>query len=165
MRQLLVAALLLPPGGAAAESQLQLDGGLSVIGAGYEHALTSNVSLQVEAFIFGTYFLPWFDAGDDVKGVGAGLRPTWFQRDSHHGLYVTPYLRAMRVDDKSLVGMDGNAISAGVFVGWGWGLSDRLDLRIGAGAQYIYAKVESADGDKSASTPFVALDAILGYRL
>ena len=45
---------------------------------------------------------------------------------------------------------------------FGIGVSGELDLRVGAGAQYIYI-----DGDNGvdASTPFVALDFTVGYRL
>jgi hypothetical protein len=141
--------------------QLQIDGGLSVIGAGYEQPILDRVSLAIEAFAFGTYFLPWFDLGDDVKGMGAGLRPTWFARADGRGLYVTPYIRAMLVDDASITGADGFAISSGAFVGWAFGIGERLDLRVGGGVQYIYAKVD----ELSFGTPFVALDAVLGYRL
>jgi hypothetical protein len=141
--------------------QLQIDGGLSVIGPGYEHPITSHVAIQAEAFVFGTYFLPWFDAGADVKGVGIGVRPTWFARESGHGLYVSPYLRAVLVNDDGLFGGDGSGFTAGAFVGWAFRLSDKLDLRIGGGAQYIRFEIN----DELTSTPFVALDAVLGYRL
>src|SRR4051812_46636914 len=100
-----ILALLLVPAIAGAEprgGQLQIDGGLSVIGAGYEHPLTAHMSLQAEAFVFGTYFLPWFDLGEDTKGSGVGLRATWFAHDSGRGLYVTPYFRAVLVDDASI---------------------------------------------------------------
>lgn len=161
----LIAAIVLAPVVASAEAQLQVDGGLSVIGGGYEHSLSPHVSLQGEVFVFGTYFLPWFDAGDDLKGFGAGLRPTWFMRESHHGLYVTPYLRGVIVDDESIVGMDGLGFTAGLFAGWAWPLSNTLDLRIGAGAQYIHAHVDTDQGRSSTNTPFIALDAVVGYRL
>ena len=160
-----ILALVLAPTIASADSQLtrqlQIDGGLSVIGVGYEQPILDRVSIGVETFVFGTYFLPWFDLGEDVKGLGAGLRPTWFARANGRGLYVAPYVRAMVVDDESLVGADGFAISTGAFVGWAFGLSERLDLRVGGGVQYIHAKVD----DISFGTPFVAIDALLGYRL
>jgi hypothetical protein len=146
--------------------QLQIDGGLSVIGAGYEHPAASHFAVQLETFVFGTYFLPWFDAGSRVIGVGAGVRPTWFARETGHGLYVSPYFRAVLVDGSSLFGTDGSGFTTGAFVGWAFALSDKLDLRIGAGAQYIRFHVDGAQGIRSTtSTPFVALDAVLGYRL
>lgn len=164
--KLLVAALLVVPLAAAAEpGQVQVDGGLSVIGPGYEHPVTSNISIGVETFVFGTYFLPWFDLGDDVKGFGAGLRPTWFARETRRGLYVAPYVRGVIVDDESIVGASGLGIAGGFFVGWAFGLTDRLDLRVGGGVQYIHAHVETDQGRESFGTPFVALDALLGYRL
>jgi hypothetical protein len=146
-------------------AQVQIDGGLSVIGPAYEHPLTSHISLGVEAFVFGTYFLPWFDAGDEVKGFGAGVRPTWFARETGHGLYVTPYLRGVVVDDASIFGADGLGFTAGAFAGWAFRLTDRLDLRIGAGAQLIHFHVDTPSGHRSTTTPFVALDTVLGWRL
>lgn len=160
-----ILALALVPTLASADSQLapqlQIDGGLSVIGPGYEQPILDRVSLGIEAFVFGTYFLPWFDLGEDLKGFGAGLRPTWFAHANGRGLYVAPYFRAMLVDDESITGADGFALSTGAFVGWAFGLGERLDLRVGGGVQYIHAKVD----DIAFGTPFVAIDALLGYRL
>jgi hypothetical protein len=146
--------------------QVQVDGGLSVIGVGYEHPVARRHSVAVEAFVFGTYFLPWFNTGEDVKGVGLGVRPTWFARDDGHGLYVTPFVRAAAVDDESLLGAEGLAVEAGVFVGWAFALTPKLDLRIGGGGQYIYSHVDMPDRrPHNTSTPFIALDAVLGMRL
>ncbi len=145
--------------------QVQADLGLSVIGAGYEHPIGEHISLQGELIVFGTYFLPWFDRGEDVKGLGLGVRPTWFQRSTGRGLYVAPYVRVAGVDATSLTGFGGLGIATGVFVGWAFGLSERLDLRVGGGAQYIYSSVDVPDATLRTSTPFVALDAVLGYRL
>lgn len=55
----------------------------------------------------------------------------------------------------------GLGVTAGVFAGWAVPLGERLDLRLGAGAQFIYFDAAPL----SASTPFVALDILLGYRL
>jgi len=167
VKHLVTAALLAIPTVAAAEpGQLQIDGGLSVIGPGYEHPITPHVSIGVETFVFGTYFLPWFDLGDEVKGFGAGLRPTWFAHENRRGLYVAPYVRGTIVDDESITGASGLGLTAGFFVGYAIGLSDKLDLRLGGGAQFIHAHYEDPQGEhQSFSTPFVALDALLGYRL
>lgn len=146
--------------------QLQIDGGLSVIGPAYEHPITEHVALEIEAFVFGTYFLPWFDAGEDMKGFGGGVRPTWFARSTGRGLYIAPYIRFAAVDDASIPSPTGYAITSGVFAGWAFALGKRLDLRLGLGAQYIYAKADGAmDEELTSSTPFVAIDAVLGYRL
>jgi hypothetical protein len=114
----------------------------------------------------GTYFLPWFDLGDDTKGFGGGLRATWFARPERHGLYVSPYVRYARVSGEREEGATtiegtGNLITAGAFAGYAFGITDKLDLRIGLGAQYIYIDA----GALNASTPFVGLDAVVGYRL
>ena len=142
--------------------QLQADLGLSVVGVGYEQPIAGQLAIQAEVTIFGTYVLPWFGVGDRVAGFGGGVRATWFARTSGRGLYVTPYVRADRVSG-DLDGMKGSgvAIAAGAFVGWSFGLTDRLDLRIGGGAQYIYVDADPL----AASTPFIALDAVLGYRM
>ncbi|MDQ3339179.1 MAG: hypothetical protein M4D80_28795 [Myxococcota bacterium] len=145
--------------------QLQIDGGLSVIGPAYEHPITKHIAVSVEVFIFGTYFLPWFDAGEDVKGFGGGVRPTWFARESGHGLYVAPYFRVVGVDDESIGGASGMGFTTGVFVGWAFRLSEKLDLRLGGGAQYIRFRADGPDGQLSTGTPFVAIDGLLGYRL
>lgn len=145
--------------------QVQVDGGLSVIGPGYEHPLARRIAVQVEAFVFGTYFLPWFDAGDEVRGFGAGIRPTWFMRASGRGLYVAPYVRVVAVDGESITAAEGIGFTTGAFVGWAFGLGERVDLRVGAGVQYIRFGAGTEPDRVSASTPFIALDFVLGYRL
>ena len=148
------------------QRQVQADLGLAVIGLGYEVPVASRVALQLEGHIFGTYFLPWFDAGDDAKGLGGELRATWFARPSGHGLYVLAYgrLDAVRVDRDDLTA-DGIGASAGGAVGWAFRLTGRLDLRVGVGVQYIYMRADAQGTRLGASTPFPTLDAVLGYRL
>lgn len=142
------------------------DLGLSVIHAGYQHPIGRHLAVSLTAGIFGTYFLPWFDLGDDVKGLGAGVRGTWFARESGHGFYVATYVRAHRVwgthDD-----LDGSGpgVTAGAFAGWSAALGAKLDLQLGLGAQYIYQSIDTSAGASSSSTPFVAIDIVLGYRL
>lgn len=146
--------------------QVQLDLGLSVICAGYEHPLTRDLALFVGAGIFGSYFLPWFDRGDNTTGAVGDLRVTWFPRsDEGRGLYVTPYLRAGYAsgdDEDTGASGGGMVVTSGAFVGYAFRLSNRLDLRLGAGGQYIYVNGKNGVG---ASTPFVALDIALGFRL
>jgi hypothetical protein len=146
----------------ALHRQVQADLGLSVIQAAYEHPVADHVSASLSAGIFGSYFLPWFDLGDNVIGVGGGARVTWFQRTTGHGLYVAPYVRVHRVSGQH-DDMDGTGIgfTAGAFVGWALGLTDKLDLRLGLGAQYIRHSLH----DATTSTPFVAIDILVGYRL
>ena len=160
--------IVLATGVAAAESpeapppraQIQIDAGLSVIGAGYEHPIGRRLAVQAEAFVFGTYFLPWFDLGDRVAGMGGGIRVTRFARADARGLYVTPYLRVASVGE-GITDFDGTAVTAGCFVGWAIGLGERVDLRLGAGAQWIYVEANELD----ASTPFLAADITVGFRL
>jgi len=142
--------------------QAHADLGLSVVGVGYERPVAGHVAIAAQGGIFGTYFLPWFDRGDDVQGLEVGARVTWFARASGRGLYVAPYLRGVAVRGER----DGQAgrglgFTAGAFVGWAIGLGERLDLRLGAGAQWIYVDADPL----AASTPFLAADILLGYRL
>lgn len=142
--------------------QAHADLGLSIVGVGYERPVTGHVAVQAQGGIFGTYFLPWFDRGDDVQGLEVGARVTWFARTSGRGLYVAPYLRGVAVRGER----DGQAgrglgFTAGAFAGWAFGLGERLDLRIGAGAQWIYVDADPL----TASTPFLAADILVGYPL
>jgi len=146
----------------ARADEVQADLGLSVIYAAYEHSLADHVALGVEGGVFGTYFLPWFDAGDNVAGFGGGVRATWFRGDAGHGFYVAPFVRANRVaGDKAGVHGTGLGGSAGVFAGWAFAASHRIDVRVGGGAEYFYIDA----GPLQASTPFIALDLVVGYRL
>ena len=149
-----------PP--ASTRPQIQADVGLAVIGLGYEHPIAAHVSLMAEAQIFGTYFLPWFDAGDAVRGLGGQLRATWFARATGRGLYVMGFARGDAVKgDVDGVESKGKAFSGGAAVGWALGLGDRFDLRLGVGAQYIWIDGDALD----TSTPFATIDAIVGFRL
>ena len=145
--------------------QLQADLGLSVIQLAYEQPIGRHFAASLSAGVFGSYFLPWFDLGDKGIGVGGGLRVTWFARETGRGFYVAPYLRVHRVSgDHDDVHGTGLGFSTGVFAGWAFRLTSRLDLRIGAGAQYIRHHLD-APGGATSSTPFVALDALVGFRL
>lgn len=148
--------------------QVQLDLGLSVITANYEHPLPANLAVAIGVGVFSTWFLPVFDAGDRFLGPGAELRVTRFFRDDGRGLYVGPFVRVARAGgERDDIETDPTVgFTAGAFVGYGLGLTDRLDLRLGLGAQYIHFSAETDAGRLvEATTPFVAIDAVLGYRL
>jgi hypothetical protein len=148
-------------------AQLQADVGLSVLGAAYERPLVDHLALQLEAQIYGTYFLPWFGAGDNSIGGGIQVRPTWFARTNERGLYVSVFGRADRVHvDRAGTTGEGWAASTGVVVGWAFRLATRLDLRLGAGVQYIWIGATALGSPPlGASTLFPTLDAVVGYRL
>jgi len=159
------ACLFLLAAGSAHADQLQADLGLSVIAAGYEKTVSTRLAVAVEGGVFGTYFLPWFDLGDRTVGGIGGLRATIFAQSDNRGIYITPYIRAGYTsgeDEETGMKGGGFAMTTGLFVGYVFRPIRQLDLRIGAGAQYIYI-----DGDNGveASTPFVALDFTVGYRL
>ena len=142
------------------------DLGLTVIHLGYQQPIGRHLAVSLTAGIFGTYFLPWFDLGDDVKGVGGGLRGTWFARETGRGFYVAPYVRAQRVSGTH-GGLDGTGpgITAGGFAGWAFGIGRKLDVQLGLGAQYIYQSIKTSAGKQTSSTPFLAIDLVVGYRL
>jgi len=155
-----------PPQTLERGDQLQADLGLSVIQAAYEHRFGEHISASLSAGVFGSYFLPWFGLGDNVIGIGGGVRATWFARASGRGLYVAPYVRGHRVSgDHDGVHGTGLGFSAGAFVGWAIGLADKLDLRVGAGAQFIEHYLNTASGRATTQTPFIALDLVVAYRL
>jgi len=143
---------------AAAPAQLQADLGLAVIGAGYEQPVGEHVGVMAEAQIVGTYFLPWFDAGDDVIGVGGEVRASWFRDARHRGLYAAGTFRVDRVADDTT-----HAVGwcAGLLAGYAFGATDKLDVRVGAGAQWMHYQSSTIDID----TPFVTIDLVVGWRL
>jgi hypothetical protein len=163
-----------PPSFGTLRPQLQADVGLSVVLLAFEHPIGRQLAVELGAGIFGTYFLPWFDLGDEVRGLALGGRLTWFARRDGRGLYVAGYARgvAVRGDAPADAGFsgtgDGFGFTTGAVVGWAFGLTQRLDLRVGAGAQYIRYALDVDDVSNSrfaTSTPFLALDAVLGWRL
>jgi hypothetical protein len=158
MARIATAALVLALASPASADQLHADLGLAVVGLGYEHPVATHVAVQAEAQAFSTYFLPWFSAGSSVSGFGGQARATWFSRDDAHGLYVAPYLRVDNVtnDHERTTGF-----CAGAFAGWAFAATSRIDVRIGAGAQYMRYVLATSKVD----TPFVALDLVVGYRL
>lgn len=173
MRTLIAAAgislMTASPGIAGPERPraVQLDLGLAVIGAAYEHPLSEHLALQVGGQLFSAYFAPWFDLGDEVEGFGGSIRPTYFVSPTRRGIYVAPFLRVSRVTGEHEAGASGDGIgfSTGVWAGYALGVTDKIDLRVGAGAQYMHYMVDTSDGEAGLSTPFIALDLVVGYRL
>jgi hypothetical protein len=161
-----VAATASPP---ALENrpQVQLDLGLAVVGVAFEHHLGEHFSIQLGGQLFSTYFAPWFDAGDKVLGVGGSLRPTYFVSPGGRGIYIAPFVRVARVTGEAETGETGSGVgfSTGMWAGYAFGLSKRLDLRVGAGLQYMRYFVDTSAGRVGLSTPFVGLDLVVGYRL
>ena len=153
----LIVVLVAAPAAAEPAPQVQADLGLAVVGVGYEKPLGERLAVMGEAQLFGTYFLPWFDRGTNVIGFGGEVRATWFRNPDHHGLYAAGTLRIDRVadDSTSAVGWCGGAVA-----GWAFPVSV-VDVRVGAGAQWMRYQSETIDID----TPFITLDLIVGYAL
>jgi hypothetical protein len=146
--------------------QLQLDGGLSILGLAFEYPIYGPYAVAVGGGAMSTYFAPWFDAGDRVDGFCGEVRMTRFSQTDGRGLYVAPFFRVGRVTgERDDAEGDGWGVSTGAFVGWAFALGRRFDLRVGGGVQYFHYVVETAAGDVEVTTPFVAIDAVLGFRL
>jgi hypothetical protein len=147
--------------------QVQLDLGLAVVGVAFEHHLGEHFSIQLGGQLFSTYFAPWFDAGDKVLGVGGSLRPTYFVSPGGRGIYIAPFVRVARVTGEAETGETGSGVgfSTGMWGGYAFGLSKKLDLRVGAGLQYMRYFVDTSAGRVGLSTPFIGLDLVVGYRL
>ena len=103
--------------------------------------------------------MPWFDLGNNVTGLGVQARGTWFRGENHHGLYATGYLRYDEVGDDS----DNSAFGfcGGLVAGWAFPATEKLDVRVGGGLQYMRYEGITTDID----TPFIELDLVVGYRL
>jgi hypothetical protein len=143
---------------------VQLDLGLGVIGLAYERTFHPRFATQFEAHVFGTWFGPIFDL-PNVSGLGGQVRPTFFLTDdAPSGVYLAPYLRVNRVS-ATKNGAEGDAVgfSSGVFAGYSFVLAERVNFRIGAGAQYMSYVVDVAGERVAFQTVFPALDLVVGY--
>ncbi|MBX3213381.1 MAG: hypothetical protein KF850_15195 [Labilithrix sp.] len=143
---------------------VQLDLGLAVVGLAYERLFDPRVALQVEAQIFATWFGPLVDL-PNLRGVGGQVRPTIFLTDDGpRGVYAAPFLRIDRVTaDKDGQSGHGVGFSTGAFVGYSFLLADRVNLRIGAGPQYMSYVVDVGRQRVAFQTLFPALDLVVGY--
>ena len=156
-----------PPPPIAYRPQLQLDLGLAVAGVAFEHPIGPRFAIQLGVQVFSTYFAPWFDAGDKVQGGGGSLRATYFFARGGRGAYVAPFLRVARVTGEHETGASGSGVgfSTGAWGGYAFRLSPKFDVRLGAGLQYMRYLVDTSAGRVGLSTPFIALDIVIGYRL
>ena len=139
----------------AAPNAVAADLGLAVLGLGYERLLTPAVAIEVEA----QYFSIWW-AEPHFRGFGAQLRPTFFPLgEGPRGLYLSPFGRVHRVTAEETSGASVGA-SVGAFAGWAFVFGDWLDLRVGAGAQYMGYAIGAVEWKKV----YPALDLVVGLR-
>lgn len=144
---------------------VQLDLGLAVIGLAYERILHPRVALQIEAQIFGTWFGPIVDL-PNMRGFGGQIRPSFFlSDDAPRGVYVAPFTRVDRVSSTAN-DVTGSAVgfSAGLFAGYSFLFAERVNLRIGTGAQYMSYVIDAAGTRIAFKTFFPALDLVVGYQ-
>lgn len=158
------AAIVSPAEAPRRPNAVQLDLGLAVIGLAYERVFTSWLATQVEAQIFGTWFGPIFDE-PRLSGFGGQVRPSFFvTNDAPRGVYVAPFFRVDRVGAEAN-GKTGNAVgfSSGVFAGYSFVFADRVNLRLGAGAQYMSYVIDVEGTRVAFKTVFPAVDIVVGY--
>lgn len=147
-----------PPPEFPRSNAIQADLGLGVVGLAYERVLAPRVAVAVSAHVFGTWWGPYFDL-PRFSGFGGQLRPTFFlTHNAPRGVYIAPFFRAESVSAKDV---PGRALgwSLGTFVGYSFMLGERLNLRLGAGAQYMSYAVGSAEWRRF----HPALDLVVGY--
>lgn len=153
--------------------QAQADLGLGVVGLAYEYMFEWRVALQLEANIFGTWFGPAFSDLPNLRGLGGQIRPTFFLSDqAPGGIYVAPFVRMARVSGEDARGLRGTGIgwSVGSWIGYSFlFLEDRVNLRVGAGLQYMSYGVDIPTGSltpvrQEFDTLYPALDLVVGYR-
>ena len=166
-----LASLVSAPASAAPESAapapstsrrnaIQADLGLAVVGLAYERVVHDRVAVQVEAQVFGIW---WADP--KFRGFGGQLRPSFFLTDvAPHGVYLAPFVRVDRVQS-SADGPSGTGVgwSAGAFVGYSFLFGDAVNLRLGAGAQYMSYAVDAGPIRIEWKKPYPALDLVVGY--
>jgi hypothetical protein len=147
--------------------ELQADLGLAVVGVGIEREIAPQLAVQVEGFLTGTYFLPWFDLGPNVTGFGGGVRLTWLEHPYGRGLYGVALLRmsGVHTGDSDTFLMT----EVGLAAGYAFPITNKLDLRLGLGVIAFHGsgteRMTGASDSANVGTPFVQLDAVLGYRL
>lgn len=153
-----------PPPAPHRPNALQADLGLGVVGLAYERILDEHVALQLEAHAFGTWWGPTFDL-PRFQGFGGQLRPTFFvTENAPRGVYVAPYFRAEAVSTTvGDVTGHGFGWSAGVFVGYSFVFADRINLRIGGGAQYMAYAADVGPTRVEWKRFHPALDLVVGY--
>jgi hypothetical protein len=144
---------------------VQLDLGLAVIGLAYERVLADTVALQIELQIFGTWFGPYFDY-PNLSGFGTQIRSSIFPfGHAPRGLYIAPYVRVDRVTGEANGKMgSGVGASYGGFLGYSFLFGDRLNVRVGVGAQYMSYAVDAGRTSLEMRTFFPALDLVAGFR-
>ena len=152
------------------QNAVHADLGLGVVGLSYERMVGRYASVQPSIHIFGTWFGPYFDL-PRFGGFGAQLRASVFPRgEGSKGLYLSPFFRVDRTSTE--VGGETartTGTSTGVFVGYSFQvleklIPDGLNLRIGAGVQYMRYVASNAFGEARFDRYFPALDALVGYR-
>jgi hypothetical protein len=144
----------------APANAVQADLGLGVIGLAYERVVHERVAIQVEAHIFGIWWAP-----PRFSGSGGQVRPTFFlTHDAPRGVYIAPFFRGERVSSEAN-GITGRGFgwSAGAWAGYSFMFGEHVNLRVGAGAQYMSYAVDAGTTRVEWRKVYPALDLVVGY--
>lgn len=164
----LAATALLSPVAARADgppeprkNAVQADVGLSVIFLAYERVLADRVALQVGGGAFGIW---WADP--KFIGWGGEVRSSFFLTGrAPHGLYLAPFVRVdTGKTTKNGASAWGYGSAEGAFVGYSFVILDRLNVRIGTGAQYMHYVATVAGERVEWKKPYPCLDGVVGYE-
>jgi hypothetical protein len=143
------------------EHAIQLDLGLAVVGLAYERRIATQIAIQLEGHVFGTWFGPMVGL-PNLSGYGAGIRPTFFLSDEPSSGYVAPFLRVDRVSVDKTGATQELGYSTGAFFGYSVS-AGHFNVRAGAGLQWMAYDVFVGPRRESVNTFFPALDLVVGY--
>lgn len=140
------------------KNAVHADLGLAVVGVGLERTLAPHLALEGQAHVFGT----WWD-DPHFRGLGGQVRASLFPWGrAPEGLYVAPFFRLERVTAEATGDAAGLGWSAGTFFGASFVAWERLNVRVGAGLQYMRYVTEKGAVRVSWEKPYPALDLLVG---
>ncbi len=146
----------------AKENGIYADLGLGVIGLGYERVLGDTVALNLTAH----YYRPWY-VSDHIFGFGGEVRAFLFLTGTAPtGPYFSSSARLdyARANLDSGETLEGTAWGVRATLGYGFALSDALNLRVGFGVQSHASRVDDrtpSEHDFSGAYPTV--DFLIGF--
>jgi hypothetical protein len=136
------------------------DLGLHVVGVGVQHAIDPRVAVQVAL----DYYAPWtqlqHDGGTatDITGVVVRARAMFYLRAAPRGWWWSPFVQG---GVGSAARGRGAVFAGGASIGYAWTFG-RVDLALGAGAQYHVARIPG-DGPPRFEGVWPHADIIVGW--
>ena len=146
----------------ANENGIYADLGLGVIGLGYERVLGDTVALNLTAH----YYRPWY-VSDHIFGFGGEVRAFLFLTGSAPtGPYFSSSARLdyARADLDTGETLEGTAWGVRATLGYGFALSDALNLRVGFGVQSHASDVDDATpSETDFAGAYPTVDFLIGF--